>query len=836
MLLTKNFCTAIAAAILMSLTACGGSGSNSTTATSTGTTVVTTVADKSPVIDTSQTNTYDATSVIAAPAKGQPFYGQDAQFSGTQPSYTKSSDGLTVKDNITGLTWQASQIGGDVYWTEAETVPAALNQVSYGGYSDWRLPTIRELYSVWNGSKGWPYIDTKYFSVPYTSEQELSHAIIWSSTKYTGLLRSSIEGSSAVGAEMAFGVNFGTGHIKAYTTSIGPKHMVRAVRGPIYGTSSFVDNGNGTINDQATGLMWSQTDSGVGMDWEHALAWAQTRNGEKFLGYSDWRLPNSKELQSLVDYTRSAEATAAANVGPAISPLFKISSITNEAGATDYPYFWTSTSAGGKDGEPLVFAWYVAFGRAADAAGKDLHGAGAIRFDAKVTGKTQGQDAERVFNYVRLVRNIAATVSTTKTSYTMVGTGQTITFDATAALATAPTAGQSFYGQDAQFSGKAASYTKSADGLTVKDNITGLTWQQSPDTTGDGAIDSKDKLTWTQTQARPAVLNTASYGGHNDWRLPTIKELYSLMNFMGTDVGPGSTAATLTSFIDRNYFSFGFGDTAAGERLLDAQYASSNLYVSKTMMAVQYGYAGDETLFGVNFADGRIKGYGLTMPGSGDKTFYVRLVRGAAYGVNDFVDNGDSTISDRATGQMWTKGDSGKGMNWQEALAWAQAKNAESYLGHSDWRLPNTKELQAIVDYTRSPDTTSSAAINPLFTCTAITNEAGKQDYPFYWTNTTHLSSDGTGASAIYIAFGRAMGYMTSPTDSTKGAWVDVHGAGAQRSDPKAGNPADFPQGRGPQGDAIRIYNYVRLVRGIMRLTLHLGSISIALHGATIAL
>jgi hypothetical protein len=43
--------------------------------------------------------------------------------------------------------------------------------------------------------------------------------------------------------------------------------------------------------------------------------------------------------------------------------------------------------------------------------------------------------------------------------------------------------------------------------------------------------------------------------------------------------------------------------------------------------------------------------------------------------------------------------------------------------------------------------------------------------------------------------------------------WVDVHGAGAQRSDPKAGDPADYPTGRGPQGDAIRIYNHVRLVR-----------------------
>lgn len=43
---------------------------------------------------------------------------------------------------------------------------------------------------------------------------------------------------------------------------------------------------------------------------------------------------------------------------------------------------------------------------------------------------------------------------------------------------------------------------------------------------------------------------------------------------------------------------------------------------------------------------------------------------------------------------------------------------------------------------------------------------------------------------------------------------MNVHGAGAQRSDPKSGDAADYPFGLGPQGDEIRIENLVRCVRG----------------------
>ena len=383
-------------------------------------------------------------------------------------------------------------------------------------------------------------------------------------------------------------------------------------------------------------------------------------------------------------------------------------------------------------------------------------------------------------------------------SYPIVGTGQSTYWGIDGKEMAAPAKGDALYGQNAQHPGTAPSYRDNGDG-TVSDLVTGLMWTKTLDLNGDGVINKADKLNFAQAMRSAAAVKI---GGYRDWRVPTIKELFSLILFDGQEPRPDDTNASIAAispFIDRSFFGFGYGELAAGERIIDSNYASSTLYTAKTTILLGPAVGETETMFGVNFADGQIKGYPV------HHVFYVLYVRGnLAYGVNDFRDNGDGTITDRATKLMWSQADSAKGLDWETALQWVQEKNAGDYLGHSDWRLPNIKELQSIVDYSQSPAMTGSAAIGPLFLCTGIKNEAGQPDWGCYWSSTTHLGKQGE--KAAYIAFGRAMG-------KKGGSWGDVHGAGAQRSDPKVGQASDFPDGRGPQGDAIRIDNYVRLVR-----------------------
>jgi len=385
-------------------------------------------------VATGQINAYDEDgNVVSSLKPSDSLYGQDAHYlKGKKMAFQKNDNG-TVTDLNTGLMWQEVPTSEGFDWQGAKDY---VENLELGGYDDWRLPTAKELFSISDFSEGWPYLDTTYFSLVNNEHVDKSEQY-WTANKYLGHTE---EGQYTA----AFGVNHATGHIKAYPGEApkdrkdrkGPppnnqqprgqeddnrnenrpppgngerpmsnpmlKH-VRAVRGSIYGENDFKDNGDGTITDNATGLMWAKNDSEQGLDWKNALYYAEN---SELAGYSDWRLPNVKELQGIVDYNFAPEAKDASKDRAAIHPLFKISEITNENGDKDYPYFWTSTSARFQKGKPYFYAWYVAFGRAVSKTGLDSHGAGAVRFDTKHKNGPAGEGGERYYNYVRLVRNV----------------------------------------------------------------------------------------------------------------------------------------------------------------------------------------------------------------------------------------------------------------------------------------------------------------------------------------------------------------------------------------------------------------------------------------------
>jgi len=378
---------------------------------------------------------------------------------------------------------------------------------------------------------------------------------------------------------------------------------------------------------------------------------------------------------------------------------------------------------------------------------------------------------------------------TVSLTYPIVDTGQTHCFSDTGQLFRLPRPGQAYFGQDAHYLSNPPRYRDNGNG-TISDLNTGLMWQKTPD------LDNKP--TFRQAAAGAKACRLA---GYSDWRLPVIKELYSLIDFNGN-----VRARSPVPYVDTQYFDFCYGNERGHNgRNIDAQYWSATEYVGTTMQ-------GATTVFGVNFADGRIKGYPRDRGRRGGAmTQFARYVRGNPdYGVNQFVDNQDGTISDLATGLMWAKTDSTRPMNWRAALTYCENLQLA---GYADWRLPNAKELQSIVDYTRAPDAQQSSqrgpAIDPIFKITDSVSWA--------WTSTTHMEAGRTmGSWAAYVAFGMATGNMSLEFGHQK-RLINVHGAGAQRSDPKTGNSnaSQWRDGFGPQGDTVRINNYVRAVRNI---------------------
>ncbi len=241
------------------------------------------------VPDTGQTLCYDLTDIMTCPSLGQDLYGQDGNYLINPPSLTDNLNG-TVTDNLTGLIWEQKTAANE---TLRYTYSAAVNyceNLILGGRDDWRLPTRREYSTVFNLGRTSPALDTTYF--PYYTNPVNG----WTASSYH------MDPTKMWAVLISWGTTFPDVTTKTF--------KVRCVSGAAEPMDDYTDNMDGTVTDNVTGLMWEQkTDDGGPRDkdntytWKDALAYCENL----LLGeHSDWRMPTPKELERIVDLTKSS--------------------------------------------------------------------------------------------------------------------------------------------------------------------------------------------------------------------------------------------------------------------------------------------------------------------------------------------------------------------------------------------------------------------------------------------------------------------------------------------------------------------------------------------------
>ncbi len=355
--------------------------------------------------------------------------------------------------NFCGNTYTFADAGGDYI--------EKMNNACYGGYNDWRLPNRDELRSIMDYSRDDCSVDVSVFENCQTGDY-------WTKNVYK--------------LQPYFGWVIFTGFGCAIAKSMESKRYVMAVRGGSdrrFGEPDekrFVDNQDGTVTDRATGLMWQKGENErTGAETAEELCAKMTLGG-----YSDWRLPNIKELGTILNPDEKSEG------------------------------WFFDVFDSGKDGAMLHYSSSTVF---------QGHYAWVTNFTYGYDGYYGGRKAPLLYRAVRYTGLVEPASSAAP--FVITHTDQTDAFD----LKGRPVAPDRIKGLDAERVTLPIKFHMENDGQTVRDENTGLLWD-------DGHNDVV--LPWNYAAAFIQSLNDENYCGHTDWRLPEREELRSIVSYGGT--------------------------------------------------------------------------------------------------------------------------------------------------------------------------------------------------------------------------------------------------------------------------------------------------------------
>jgi|GEM_PF-600120 len=302
---------------------------------------------------------------------------------------------------------------------------------------------------------------------------------------------------------------------------------------------------------------------------------------------------------------------------------------------------------------------------------------------------------------------------------------------------------------------------------TVTDTLTGLVWSKhanAPDINAAPPFvcaNAENDMSWQEALDFIICLNSNSFAGFTDWRLPNLNELESMVHAGVPDTSEylsanGFGLEGLISLVQPSQYWSSTSDASFADSAWDVDFVKGDFPFSSVKIPVSPGLdtRGVWPVRGISAGPARLwqTGQAVCFNETGAATPCAGTGQdgenpaGAAWPAPRIKTNLDGTLAlDRLTGLIWTTatrtpgpsntinpagcGVSGAPLNWQEALDHMGCLNRNGFLGAADWRLPNRKELRSLIDYSRSapalPD--GHPFIDLLFGDT-------------YWTSTTDAS------------------------------------------------------------------------------------------------
>ena len=294
-----------------------------------------------------------------------------------------SSTDKTVTDKLTGLIWtkdanlmktrdpsfdsDGTAQDGAVTWQHALDYIKKLNTENYLGHKDWRLPNINEIKSlfnqrqtssaIWLNGQGFTNVQSDAYCSGSTNANRTNYAwhvsmnygiVGYGNKTYDDYVWPVRSGQSGAFGSLQLSKTDQTTCYDTVGTVIscsGTGQDGELQVGAAWPSQRFLDNGDQTMTDKLTGLIWSKDSNPAGgyKTWQGALDYIKTLNNSNYLGHSDWRLPNRNELESMVNRGQTSSANWLNSQG--------ISNVQSS-------YYWSgSTGADSTDG-----AWSVDMG------------------------------------------------------------------------------------------------------------------------------------------------------------------------------------------------------------------------------------------------------------------------------------------------------------------------------------------------------------------------------------------------------------------------------------------------------------------------------------------